>query len=87
MGYNTTVVILNDYLQEIENDPHFGKNLVRAIRKVSVYGHPVDVSAQDERSLCCNAARVIEAHHADHYVCVKIGGNSGEIIPVRTDQE
>ena len=32
MGLNTTVVILNDYLHDIENDPEFGKKLSRAIK-------------------------------------------------------
>jgi len=31
MGYNTTVVVMNDALGSIEKDPEFGKNLVRAV--------------------------------------------------------
>jgi len=30
MGYNTTVVIYNDSLHDIESDPEFGKRLVTA---------------------------------------------------------
>lgn len=32
MGYNTTVVVYNDALDQIANDPEFGKKLVAAIR-------------------------------------------------------
>jgi len=32
MGYNTTVVVYNDALDQIESDPQFGANLAAAIR-------------------------------------------------------
>jgi hypothetical protein len=75
MGFNTTVVILNDALDAIENDPDFGKNLVAAINKV-LHGGPVDVSA----GCHYNAATVIETHHADYNVIVSVGGNYGKVI-------
>lgn len=76
MGFNTTVVVLNDALSDIEQDPDFGKKLAAAIRSVSCYNKPIDVSAMGH----CNAASVIESHHADNSVYVKVGGNYGEIV-------
>jgi hypothetical protein len=76
MGYNTTVVILNDALDGIAKDPEFGKKLVAAILSVGCYKKPIDVSAMGY----CNAATVIESHHADQDVYVKVGGNYGEVV-------
>lgn len=77
MGYNTTVVVLNDALDQIENDSDFGKNLAAAVRKV-IHGKPVDVSAGNH----ANAACVIETHHADIIVPVLVGGNYGETLGI-----
>lgn len=79
MGYNTTVVVLNDALSSIENDPEFGKKLVAAIRKCSYYvspERPIDVSAGSH----VNAAHVVETHHADATSIVCVGGNLGKLI-------
>ena len=80
MGFNTTVVVMNDALAQIEHDPEFGKNLARAIYEVQ-RGKPVDVPACGERSVHCNAATVIESHHADYMVLVEVGRNSGRVVP------
>ena len=76
MGYNTTVVVHNDSLGSIEKDPEFGKNLAKAVLRLSVTerGKMVDVRAVNH----CNAAEVIETHHADHQVLVMVGGNMGQ---------
>lgn len=73
MGYNTTVMICNDSLHAIESDPEFGKSLGNAIQEAGCYNKPVDVSA----GIYCNAARVIECHHADATALVAVGGNHG----------
>jgi hypothetical protein len=78
MGYNTTVVVLNDALAEIEQDPDFGKKLARAIRLAS--RGLQDVSAHGKHCMFANAAQVIETHHADYDVLVKIGGNTGSVV-------
>ena len=84
MGWNTTVVVLNDALDQIAKDPKFGEKLARAISSLSTeqyiteregrqfYG--VDVDAGNH----CNAATVIETHHADVQKLVLVGGNMGE---------
>jgi hypothetical protein len=77
MGYNTTVVIMNDALGAIGDDPDFGKNLRNAVLKsVSKRDCPVRVSALGHST----AAMVIETHHADVEVLVRVGGNRGVVI-------
>lgn len=71
MGYNSTLVILNDALNAIESDEEFGKKVADAIRKVSCYGKPVDINSKGH----CNAASVIETHHADQMKVIAVGGN------------
>lgn len=73
MGWNTTVVILNDGLSAIEAHPdEFAKNLTSAIMQV-LRGDPVDVPCGSH----ANVAQVIETHHADDTVVVATGGNHG----------
>lgn len=75
MGMNTTIVVLNDALSEIENDPDFGRNLVTAICSLR-HGKPQYVPAGGH----CNAAIVIECHHANDNVLVEVGGNTGRVV-------
>lgn len=82
MGFNTTVLVLNDALHHIENDPEFGRKLVQAIQAVS-RGSQVDISSNGH----CNAATVIESHHADYDVLVKIGGNRAVVITENNQQD
>ncbi len=79
MGFNTTVVVLNDALHYIEEDPDFGKNLARAISQVGGGRYErVDVAARCRSGgVHCNAATVVETHHADQTVIVAVGGNLG----------
>ena len=80
MGYNTTVVVLNDALSYIKDDPGFGARLAYAVSR-AVMGKPVDVPAYSiGGGVYCNAAIVIETHHADYDVMVRVGGNRGEVI-------
>lgn len=78
MGYNTSVIVLNDALNDIEHDPEFGKKLSRAVIAAASgpsFRQPwdLDVSARGH----CNAASVIETHHADQTTLVSFGGNMG----------
>ena len=84
MGYNTTVVVMNDALGTIKDDPEFGKNLHDAISRIAMdRGKTIDVPAytyREDGSICgthCNAATVIETHHADGTAVVAVGGNMG----------
>ena len=73
MGWNTTVVVINDALDQIEKDPEFGRKLSGAIRKRMSWDGMIDVSAGNH----CNAASVVETHHADQTAIVTVGGNTG----------
>ena len=77
MGYNTTVVVYNDALDQIASDPQFGKNLATAIKSLPEVRRggrdAVDVPAGNHS----NAARVVETHHADYTVVITVGGNLG----------
>lgn len=85
MGYNTTVVVYNDALGDIENDPEFGKNLAIAVREAwnlgrnlrgNGYHDTVNIRAGNH----ANAAVVVETHHADEMVVVAVGGNMGQRV-------
>jgi hypothetical protein len=75
MGFNTTVVVLNDALGDIADDPEFGKALAQAIMGHSVHG-PTRVRA----GLHGTAATVVETHHGDRTVAIAVGGNSASVL-------
>ena len=83
MGWNTTVVVMNDALSAIRDDPQFGERLYRAVLAIQ-RGKPVDVAAHANGGIHCNAATVIETHHADHTVYVKVGQNCG--VPFTSEE-
>jgi hypothetical protein len=72
MGYNTTVVILNDALGSLEEDDGFGKRLAAGIRALQS-SRPRDVSIGGH----VNACHVVETHHADQMVPIMVGSNYG----------
>ena len=76
MGYNTTVLILNDALDTIENDPEFGKKLVAAILQCGGRGGPINVPVGNH----ANPVSVIESHHADQMRVVAVGGNTSVVL-------
>lgn len=74
MGFNTTVVLFNDALHQIRDDKEFGRNLYDAALSLpSEFRRLRDVPAGNH----CNAAYVVEQHHADSMHAVLIGGNMG----------
>jgi hypothetical protein len=68
MGFNSTVLILNDVLHDISADPKFGEKVHQAI---AVYG------VQQARYPW---GQVIAQHHADYHSVNIIGGNTGECL-------
>ncbi len=84
MGYNTTVVVMNDALDQIRFDKDFGRKLAEAIMGLSLGDDPKtgrpyrsqDVSALNH----LNAATVIEQHHASGNAIVAVGGNHATVI-------
>lgn len=76
MGFNTTIVIRNDALHQIKDDPEFGRKLVDAILNLNdprYKGRLLEVPAGNH----ANAAQVVETHHADLTSIVTVGGNLG----------
>ena len=64
MGLNTAMMVLNDHLHEIENDPLFGKKVHDAI--CGAWG----------REPYTHGFNVLQSHHADGLNIVAVGGNT-----------
>lgn len=85
MGYNTAIIVLNDALDMIRDDPTFGKNLHDAVigRERDPRGNRLirDIPAYSSKGgVFCNAASVIESHHADGTTVIAVGGNYGTVL-------
>tara|TARA_R110002126_G_C10490983_1_gene504918 strand:+ start:151081 stop:151428 length:348 start_codon:yes stop_codon:yes gene_type:complete len=81
MGYNSTIIVMNDALHEIKEDKDFGAKLSAAVQKLSlgrgiIGDHGVDISSGGH----CNAATAIESHHADGIAVVAVGGNCATVL-------
>lgn len=76
MGFNTSVIVLNDALHEIEEDKEFGKKLAEAVRMSGGRFGRQDIRSGSH----ANAATVIESHHADHLKILAFGGNTAQEI-------
>jgi len=78
MGYNSTVIIMNDCLNEIRKDQRFGEKVSDAILKLNTtLNKGIDISS----GYCCNAATVVDCHHADNTSLIAVGGNCASVIP------
>jgi hypothetical protein len=77
MGYNATVVVMLDSLDEIRKDKNFGEKLFHAILKVE-HGNANGIDISSGHS--CNAATVIEKHHADGVSLIAVGGNCASVL-------
>lgn len=75
MGYNTTIVICNDHLNEISQDPNFGKAVYEAAAKHWTSDKPVWFS---------HNSQVIAQHHADTTSLNLVGQNGGCCIGFST---
>lgn len=83
MGYNTAVLVMDDALHAIKEDPKFGENLYYAVLE-SQRGKQVDIPARTYRDgevqgIYCNAATVISSAHADDPQVMVIKYNSGYV--------
>lgn len=65
MGFNTAMMVQNDHLHEIENDPEFGRKVSDAVRQTygreKPYMHGFDM---------------LPTAHADTMQVVAVGGNT-----------
>jgi hypothetical protein len=79
MGFNSTVVVLNDALHTIRQDPDFGNKLCDAITRHRNGGRSL-VTARDGNCSHHGAAEVVAVEHADHSVLVLVGGNTATVL-------
>lgn len=71
MGYNTTVILLNDHLSEIEDHPeYFARRLLEAIHRNWTTGQKEDFTC----------GLVITQDHADTVAIIAVGGNYGTVL-------
>jgi hypothetical protein len=75
MGFNTTIVILNDAISELTTDPGFGERLYRGISGFRVQRQN-DISIGRH----INACHVVSMGHADITQVVAVGGNCGTLL-------
>lgn len=75
MGWNSTIVVMNDALDGISKDSELGRKIDKAISSCS-FDKQVDISCGPY----VRAMTVIETHHADNLVPVLLGGNTGHKI-------
>lgn len=75
MGFNTTVIIMNDAFGDIKKHPQeFVDNLITAAS--NAYMQPTDVMVGSY----VNAASVIACDHADIQNIIATGGNYGTVL-------
>ena len=80
MGYNSTIVVMNDALHAIAEDKEFGKKLEEAILSKHRVAKP-DVTAVSKRGgIHVNAATIIDCQHADTTQVIAVGWNSGNVL-------
>jgi hypothetical protein len=73
MGYNSTVLVLNDRLGEIERDPEgFVKEMITAIHRKG--------SRDEEMDFYPGQSSVIHCAHADEVTVMAVGGNHATIL-------
>lgn len=79
MGYNTAVIICNDQLQSIADDPNFGSKLKDTIldtRRVRPRGHE-NMNAANYGAYSVGA---LPPRHADDCQLVLVGRNSIQLV-------
>ena len=64
MGLNTVVLILNDFLHEMAEDPKLGEKLLLAINSGN--------------KKPCKGMSIVECHHADDEVVILAHGNTAQ---------
>jgi hypothetical protein len=77
MGFQTTIIIRNDALGDIERNPsQFVQNLILAIQEISGVPEGLDVPCGHHG----NVARVVECHHSDSTTIIASGGSTAELL-------
>lgn len=74
MGLNTTLLILNDYLGELEKTENIGNKLVDIIHR----GYVADSLVNDYSSI--PGVRVIDTTRSSHQHLLLVGGNTSVFV-------
>jgi len=77
MGFNTTIVIHNDALGELKENPDIGKRLFHKILQAGT-GRKENEVPRWQRSF--GPGFVVETHHADDTALIAVGGNDATIL-------
>ena len=73
MGFNSTILILNDQLSSIERDPEgFVKEMVNAISSIGCSG--------DKQDFHPGQSTVMSVSHADTVTILAVGGNHSTVL-------
>ena len=73
MGFNSTILILNDQLSSIERDPEgFVKEMVNAISSIGCSG--------SKRDFHPGQSTVMSVSHADAVTILAVGGNHSTVL-------
>ena len=76
MGFNTTLVIMNDCIHSMKEDPEIGAKIEDGILKLSIEKGPIDIPFKGYSGYI----RAIETHHSDGLVPILVGGNDGRVL-------
>jgi hypothetical protein len=71
VGFDTTIIINNDMLSDIEKDTRFGAMVAHAIRALPGSNGPEPIGY---------GAYAIESHHMDGITVVAVGGRKGQVL-------
>lgn len=72
MGYNSTFMIFNDNLFQIEKDQNIGKKLHDAVLEHGI--------RESQSAYISPGIEFIETHHADSNAIISVGGNCAQLI-------
>jgi len=75
MGFNTTVLILNDRLSDIEKDP---EKFVKELSLMAGGGRAQGPAPHDFHA--ASQSGIIETHHADQTSVILVGGNTATVL-------
>jgi hypothetical protein len=76
MGWNTSMIILNDAVDAIGKDKEFGQKVHDAVLRCGSRNKQINIPSGPN----INAATIIESHHADSSVLLAVGGNCASVL-------
>lgn len=81
MGFLTTIVIDNDMVHTIKDDPKFGEKVYQAVLQVDMAKPGELVPIYSHGQLSGRVGEAVETHHADTVVPVLVGAQQIRALP------